>query len=233
MRFISGRWPSRRSCAFRSLNALTDVSAFYARRRSYPEAIHYLQRALELAPWQEECHRQLMRVLALDGQRSAALAQYDSCVGLLAETLDMAPTTETTALRDRIEAGLLEPEVMEASNPYRGLFAFDEEDAFDFYGRDKLKAQLLDRIETQPLVAIVGASGSGKSSLLHAGLLPSLPRARRILLLSHAMPRQRSRYGLGHHRFPAGRRPVCRPGRGAVAPPLAAAGTARTWPLTC
>ena len=162
------------------LAALTDLAAFHARRQEYSQAIGHLQRALELAPWQEETHRQLMRVLALDGQRSAALAQYESCVRLLAETLDVLPAPETIALRQRIEAGLLEPEMMAASNPYLGLAAFDEKNATDFYGRRRLEKRLLDAVRAQSVTAIVGASGSGKSSLLHAGLLPVLRRPRAV-----------------------------------------------------
>jgi WD40 repeat protein len=58
--------------------------------------------------------------------------------------------------------------------PYRGLFAFREQDAALFYGREELTDQLLDAVSTQALVTVIGASGSGKSSLVFAGSLPRL-----------------------------------------------------------
>ncbi|WP_316764825.1 nSTAND1 domain-containing NTPase [Streptomyces herbicida] len=58
--------------------------------------------------------------------------------------------------------------------PYRGLTRFEPSDRHLFFGRDQLVAQLTKRVEACRMVAVVGASGSGKSSLLRAGLLPSL-----------------------------------------------------------
>lgn len=59
-------------------------------------------------------------------------------------------------------------------NPYKGLRAFDESDAADFHGRDELVATLLAAVADHRLVAVVGPSGSGKSSVIQAGLLPRL-----------------------------------------------------------
>jgi sugar lactone lactonase YvrE len=61
--------------------------------------------------------------------------------------------------------------------PYVGLKAFQKEDADRFFGREKLTAKLVDLVERRPLVGVFGASGSGKSSLLRAGLLPRLDHA--------------------------------------------------------
>ncbi|GAA1287682.1 nSTAND1 domain-containing NTPase [Streptomyces javensis] len=58
--------------------------------------------------------------------------------------------------------------------PYRGLARFEPDDRDLFFGREDLVAQLADRIHTHRLVALVGASGSGKSSLLRAGFIPLL-----------------------------------------------------------
>lgn len=58
--------------------------------------------------------------------------------------------------------------------PYRGLFAFREEDALLFKGRSQFTNDLVAALKTKPLVAIVGSSGSGKSSVLFAGLIPHL-----------------------------------------------------------
>jgi WD40 repeat protein len=69
--------------------------------------------------------------------------------------------------------------------PYPGLEPFSEEDAGVFFGRDAETAELLARLspavahEAQRFVAVVGPSGSGKSSLVHAGLIPALTQRRR------------------------------------------------------
>ncbi|HEX2620952.1 MAG TPA: protein kinase, partial [Phototrophicaceae bacterium] len=80
---------------------------------------------------------------------------------------------------DRIITGstltLPEPE-----NPYKGLRAFQQADAADFFGRESLTARLIDRLnENVPhsrFLAVVGPSGSGKSSVVKAGLIPALQR---------------------------------------------------------
>jgi nucleoside phosphorylase/uncharacterized glyoxalase superfamily protein PhnB len=59
-------------------------------------------------------------------------------------------------------------------NPYPGLNAFRPEDAKNFFGRDFETQQLLAKVLANPLVVVIGASGSGKSSLVFAGLVPAL-----------------------------------------------------------
>lgn len=59
-------------------------------------------------------------------------------------------------------------------SPFKGLQQFDEKDADLFYGREMLTAKLVGRLRDHRFMAIVGASGSGKSSLLRAGVLPAL-----------------------------------------------------------
>ncbi|MCK7622453.1 WD40 repeat domain-containing protein [Streptomyces sp. RS10V-4] len=58
--------------------------------------------------------------------------------------------------------------------PCRGLARFEPGDRHMFFGRDQFVSQLTERVRACRMVAVVGASGSGKSSLLRAGLLPSL-----------------------------------------------------------
>lgn len=61
--------------------------------------------------------------------------------------------------------------------PYRGLFAFREQDATLFLGREKVAGRLSNKLSQQPITAVVGPSGSGKSSLVFAGVIPSLRQA--------------------------------------------------------
>ncbi len=74
----------------------------------------------------------------------------------------------------------------EPRNPYRGLHAFNTENASDFFGRERLIAELLKSFhavldvprkgDTTRLLSVVGPSGSGKSSAVLTGLLPALKR---------------------------------------------------------
>jgi hypothetical protein len=62
----------------------------------------------------------------------------------------------------------------EDANPYPGLAAFEEADADRFFGRSVDVARLLARMRTQPITAVVGPSGVGKSSFVRAGVIPAL-----------------------------------------------------------
>ena len=61
-------------------------------------------------------------------------------------------------------------------NPYPGLRPFEPHESFLFHGRQEHTRALLDRLATERFLAVVGGSGSGKSSLVRAGLLPALYR---------------------------------------------------------
>src|SRR5690606_24053585 len=68
------------------------------------------------------------------------------------------------------------------ANPYKGLQAFQESDSEHFYGRTALLEQLLNRLteatDLQHFLAVIGPSGSGKSSVVKAGLIPALREGR-------------------------------------------------------
>ena len=87
-----------------------------------------------------------------------------------------------TALQETIVEAGSQVELVTGTlvNPYKGLRAFQEADAADFYGRealvDDLLAELDDSFELHRFLAVVGPSGSGKSSLVKAGLIPAVKR---------------------------------------------------------
>lgn len=89
------------------------------------------------------------------------------------DTIDFGANTTKTRIFD---------EPIKIRNPYKGLQAFDETDASDFYGREGVVEKLIQKIRashahTEPtFIALVGASGSGKSSVARAGLIPKLRR---------------------------------------------------------
>ncbi|MBK9943640.1 MAG: serine/threonine-protein kinase PknK [Kouleothrix sp.] len=99
-----------------------------------------------------------------------------------------APSERTpSGRRTTYETGLIELRPLAPpsdpglyANPYKGLRAFQEADAADFFGREALVETLLERLrEPGPFarfLAVVGPSGSGKSSVVRAGLVPALKR---------------------------------------------------------
>ncbi|MBK8905346.1 MAG: hypothetical protein IPM53_29455 [Anaerolineaceae bacterium] len=68
------------------------------------------------------------------------------------------------------------PAEPEAKSPYKGLQYFTENDVQLFFGREQLTALLVERLKKERFLVVVGASGSGKSSLVRAGLVPTIRR---------------------------------------------------------
>jgi hypothetical protein len=68
----------------------------------------------------------------------------------------------------------LAPTLDESLCPYRGLEAFREDDQHLFFGRRQLVAELIEQLQHKQLLAVIGRSGSGKSSLVMSGLIPAL-----------------------------------------------------------
>jgi WD40 repeat protein/DNA-binding SARP family transcriptional activator len=85
--------------------------------------------------------------------------------------------TDLQLARERTELYVVEEPPDPAASevcPFRGLAPFDAAHAEYFFGRERLVADLVARLVGSTLIAVVGPSGSGKSSVLRAGLLPSL-----------------------------------------------------------
>jgi len=87
-----------------AMQVLRRLVAHYGREGECELALQYAWRQVELDPWQEEAHLHVMRLLALNGQRCAALAQYEICRRLLREELGVEPAARTQKLYERIRA---------------------------------------------------------------------------------------------------------------------------------
>lgn len=72
----------------------------------------------------------------------------------------------------------LAPELPDDRCPFRGLAAFQEAQKNLFFGRSRVIADMVSRLQAQRLLAVIGSSGSGKSSLVLAGLVPALKAGR-------------------------------------------------------
>jgi DNA-binding SARP family transcriptional activator len=161
------------------LAALGRLAADGEQRGDYDLALRYAQRQLALDPAREEAHQQAMRALALAGQRSAALAQYQACCAALAQELGVEPARETTTLYEHIRQGALGgttaalspredaplPAFLRAGPPAlpeRPPFVAREEELA------RLEEWLGEAFAGQGRVAFVtGEAGSGKTMLLH------------------------------------------------------------------
>jgi DNA-binding SARP family transcriptional activator len=129
-------------------------------------------RLLDQAPEREEVHRLKMQLLARDGQRGAALKQYDACASALMDELGVPLSAETNALYDRILAGEFDRTArMDApvagDTPRRAPFQAIAPPA-QLVGRDAELAQFtawLTRPGRSTVAAIVGMGGAGKTAL--------------------------------------------------------------------
>jgi DNA-binding SARP family transcriptional activator/predicted ATPase len=144
------------------VSALRRLARWHERRGEYQQALPRARRLVALEPWQEAGQRQLMRLLALTGQRSAALAQYETFRRMLAEELGVEPEDETTALYERIRAGQA-PGESTLAPPDSNLPI----PATPFVGREPELDAIYRRLQDPGcrLLTLVGPGGSGKTRL--------------------------------------------------------------------
>jgi WD40 repeat protein/DNA-binding SARP family transcriptional activator len=135
-------------------------------------------------PFRERFHAQLMLALYRCGRQAEGLEVYRQTRELLNDELGLEPGVELQQLERAIlvQDPALSPSVGGAEKPlplhgvcpFKGLAPFEAADAAFFFGRERLVDELVARLGDASLLAVVGPSGSGKSSLLRAGLLPAL-----------------------------------------------------------
>jgi WD40 repeat protein/DNA-binding SARP family transcriptional activator len=116
------------------------------------------------------------------GRQAEALRTLHRVRAVLASELGLDPSPDLVALEQAIlqqdPSLLVEPALQEPSTvcPYRGLMPYDIDDSDTFFGRDADLAACLERLSTVGVLAVVGPSGSGKSSLVRAGIAATYRR---------------------------------------------------------
>ena len=88
-----------------AVNALFALVDEHIQRADHGAALANNRKLLSLEPWSEPVHRQQMLLLARRGERSAALAQFETCRDILAAEFGVEPLAETIALYEQIRAG--------------------------------------------------------------------------------------------------------------------------------
>ncbi len=147
-----------------ALEALTLLASAAERRGDGAAAQEYVRRQLALEPWLEAGHRRLMRLLALDGRRAAALAQFETCRRTLREELGLEPEEETRALAAQIRAGTLSPPAAPAPADWPPDLP---RQLTPFIGRARELALLAERLSDPAyrLITLTGPGGVGKTRL--------------------------------------------------------------------
>lgn len=155
-----------------ALSALYRLAEEIAAQGELEKAYKFARRQLELDASREEAHQQLMRLQAQNGQRAAALAQYETCRHILKIELDVEPSPATTLLCEQVRSGEIGPPASPQSpeaeqhpisiiqlQPRHNLPA----QLTSFIGREKEIAQVKELLAAHHLVTLTGAGGVGKT----------------------------------------------------------------------
>jgi DNA-binding SARP family transcriptional activator/WD40 repeat protein len=142
------------------------------------------------APFRERRWALLARALHQSGREPEALAALRQARTMLVEEFGLDPGPELVGLESMLlrDDPSLRPDPVPPPSgacPYRGLLAYDAEDEDTFFGREDDVAACLRRLRESGVLAVVGSSGVGKSSLVRAGVVPALTRSGAQVLLTH------------------------------------------------
>ena len=187
-------WPPARREAGRLDELRLEAQEMYVdallrsgRPREVLAQAHAMVRA---APLRERRWELLALAQYQTGAQGEALRSLRQLRAVLAQELGIDPAPEMLALEQSIlqqDPGLLVPQPRRrtAQCPWQGLKAYDVDDTERFFGRARDVQSCLDLLATSSFVALVGPSGSGKSSIMRAGVLAALrERGHRIVLIT-------------------------------------------------
>ncbi|MCG2786564.1 MAG: tetratricopeptide repeat protein [Anaerolineae bacterium] len=154
-RFEEWAMLTRERLRLSAITALENLLDYYKRCGDYPNGIRTCQRLLEFDSLHEGSHRELMLLLARNGQTALALRQYEICRDLLGKELGVSPAPETDALHRKLSAA---HSAVRSGLPVYGT---------PFIGREselERITSLLSRPECR-LITLLGPGGIGKTRL--------------------------------------------------------------------
>jgi basic membrane lipoprotein Med (substrate-binding protein (PBP1-ABC) superfamily)/DNA-binding SARP family transcriptional activator len=163
--------------------AVEELAGAQLRLGRVTDALAQVTALVEEQPLREHAREVQLLALYRCGRQAEALRCYEGFRRRLADELGVDPSPALQQLQGRIllQDASLVPGVATADgdaqlrNPFKGLRAFTEIDADDFFGRRELVSQVCEALATGVrLVTLVGPSGCGKSSVVAAGLIPAL-----------------------------------------------------------
>ncbi|MEM7130632.1 MAG: BTAD domain-containing putative transcriptional regulator [Chloroflexota bacterium] len=169
------------------MTALNQLTESLMASHEYEGAQTYARQQLQIEPWHEGAHRQLIQLLAATGDRSAALAQYATCQKVLNDELGVEPDAETIALYEQIRDGTFtssprqslppspahsgiptQPSSAPIPNRYEILSRLDPMPDQKLFGIERARLRLMEVLLSQErpwLMAIDGIGGIGKTTL--------------------------------------------------------------------
>jgi len=173
---------------WRSEKILTQVIEGYISRGQYRNALQFSQRLLQIVPWKEETHRQVMRLFTWTGQRGSAIRQFEICKQTLKNELDLEPSEDTKVLYQQIQAGVLE------LPPQIPAFLTEETARHEIISQRivarerelcQLNTALKKAMDGQSRVIFVsGAAGRGKTVLMQAFAQQAMEKHANLLVAS-------------------------------------------------
>ncbi|HEU5012022.1 MAG TPA: BTAD domain-containing putative transcriptional regulator [Roseiflexaceae bacterium] len=169
------------------IDALSQLAADATEHGDYQNGITYASRLLTMDPLHEASHRQLMLLLALSGQRAAALAQYETYRRLLDDELGLDPDEETEALYRRMLDGQIVGVAL-APLPARPVYNLPTP-LGTFIDRASELAQIVAYLRDPDcrLVTIVGIGGAGKTRLALQAAHQLLPASQHGEIFAHGI----------------------------------------------
>jgi predicted ATPase/DNA-binding SARP family transcriptional activator len=157
------------------LSLLTGLARVHEQQGEYDNAIEALRRAVAAEPQLEEAHAGLMRVYALQGNRSEASRQYERLRNVLSSELGVEPGENSRRLHERILAGQRVDEVLEvgldaaASAPPQDLALHNlPTSRTSLVGREDHRSEVGRLLSWTRLLTLTGAGGTGKTRLAAA-----------------------------------------------------------------
>ncbi|MBD2484644.1 WD40 repeat domain-containing protein [Planktothrix sp. FACHB-1365] len=141
------RFSSKIALADRAQLSRTTVQAFFAGKRISADSFRLICKELNL-PWED-------------------------IAGIETDVPSVTPTESAKTQGSESDPAITTKKASEIC-PYKGLLAFTTEDAALFFGREEFTQTLVDSVQKRPFVAVIGNSGSGKSSVVYAGLIHQL-----------------------------------------------------------